>query len=62
MADVRRSASNNVYTVLVFIASLVLLFGVIYVFLRYGSVFGGMPFTAEAGAMLDSVRTTLALA
>lgn len=44
MAEIRRAAGNNIYTVLAFVAFLVLAFGVVYVFIRYNNVFGAMPF------------------
>lgn len=43
MADYRR-ASNNIYTVLAFIAFLALLVGVGYVLMRHFAVFQGSPF------------------
>lgn len=49
MADIR-GASNNIYTVLAFIAALVLLFGVIYVGYRYTQVIGN-PFTGAQAAV-----------
>lgn len=60
MADTRRSASDNIFTVLVFIAALTLAFGVGYVWWRYSVVFGGLPFTAKAGAMLETLPALLA--
>ena len=59
MAD-SRGAGNNIYTVLAFIAFATLLFGVVYVMIRYNNVFGGTPFT-PAAAMLDAVRNTVAV-
>lgn len=50
MADMR-SAGNNIYTVLAFVAFLALLFGVGYVFYRHTQVFSGdNPFAAGAGS------------
>ncbi len=56
MADARRTAPNNIYTVLAFIAFLILAFGVVYVFIRYGTVFGGTPFTGGSANAADAVR------
>ena len=61
MADIRRAAANNIYTVLAFIAAAVLAFGVIYLFIRYGAVFGGMPFTARQSAMIEPVTSLMSL-
>lgn len=61
MAD-GRSAPNNVYTALAFIAVLVLLAGVGYVLYRHSQVFGGNPFAApdSQSAAPAAIVTTLA--
>lgn len=48
MADIRRAGSDNIYTVLAFIAFLALLAGVGYLLARNAQVFGGNPFDTEA--------------
>ncbi len=52
-------SESNIYTVLMFVASLLLLAAVVYVWVRHGVVFGSYnPFSLDVAApMTDLLRT-----
>ncbi len=50
-------SDSGLYTVLVFVAVMALLCGVIVLLVRHASVFGGNPFSPEASAAVDAVRS-----